>query len=297
MHCSMFESIFFVVSVVLLYVCLILCRRQIDMQNTLYELDNVIELQAVEKFGQSGGFTQIKRVTLVIPALNERENLKQILPRIPNSVHGEALGLLLIDDGSTDGTAELAKSYGCAVVSTPNQRGQGAALRLGYRLAIMAGAEIVVIMDADGQNKPEEIAQLVEPVLADRADYVIGSRILGAFEKDDPIRLMGVRFFSPLTSFLAGAKITDCSSGFRAMKTRVLANIIGRLRQRQYSMSELNFEVAKSGFRIGEVPITFLKRMSGSSKKGHNLFYAFAFTRVILGTWFRTLQMQRDAAS
>jgi glycosyltransferase involved in cell wall biosynthesis len=295
MLCSLFE----ISSIVVIFFLLLACffaRRQARVQEVLYELDDVVERHAVEQFGQSQGFAHVKNITLVIPALNERENLGQILPRLPKSVCGQPLGVVLIDDGSTDGTAELARSYDIGVVSTPNQRGQGAALRLGYRLALAGGAGIVVIMDADGQNRPEEIEGLIEPILADSADFVIGSRMLGRFEKDDPVRLLGVRFFSPLTSFLIGTKITDCSSGFRGMKSSVLSKIVGLLRQRQYSMSELNIEVARSGFRIKEVPITFLKRMSGNSKKGHNLFYAFAFARAIFSTFLRTNPTQKDTA-
>jgi glycosyltransferase involved in cell wall biosynthesis len=288
------EVVSVVSGVTLFVICLILIRREAKSQNALYQLDTAVEGQAIEQFGKSNGFSLIERITLIIPALNEYENLQELLPRVPRHVNGETLGLLLIDDGSTDGTADLARSYDFTAVSTP-QRGQGAALRLGYRLAVLGKAEIVVIMDADGQNRPEEIEGLLQPILSDKADYVIGSRTLGEFEKDDPVRRMGVSFFSPLTSLLTGTKITDCSSGFRAMKTKVLADIVGRLRQRQYSMSELNFEVARSGFRITEVPITFLKRFSGTSKKGHNLFYAFAFMRVIFGTWLRTLMRRRDA--
>lgn len=293
MHFNMLEVVSVGTVVILFSICLILARREAQRQNCRYAQDAIVERQAIEQFGRTNGFSMIERITLIIPALNEYDNLKELLPRVPRHINGEALGLLLIDDGSTDGTAELARSFDFTVVSTA-QRGQGAALRLGYRLAVLGKAEIVVIMDADGQNRPEEIEQLIQPILAKEADYVIGSRILGEFEKDDIVRSMGVRFFSPLTSFLTGTKITDCSSGFRAMKTTVLANIVGRLRQRQYSMSELNFEVIKSGFKVTEVPITFLKRFSGTSKKGHNLFYAIAFTRVILGTWLRTLARKRD---
>jgi glycosyltransferase involved in cell wall biosynthesis len=293
----MFEVAFAAAGLILLFVFFLAARRETTVYGALHELDNVVEQHAIEQFGLNGGFKQIKRITLVMPALNEKESLEQLLPRVPKSVSGEPLGLLIVDDGSSDGTADLARSFGFGVVSTPAQRGQGAALRLGYRIALMGESEILVIMDADGQNRPEEIEGLIEPILADRADYVIGSRMLGHFEKDDGVRLMGVRLLSPLVSLLTGTKITDCSSGFKAMKTKVLANVIGRLKQRQYACSELNIEVARSGFRIREVPITFLKRIRGTSKKGNNLYYAFAFTRVIFSTWFRTLLVQKHSQS
>lgn len=287
---SMYEVASCLAILFLAALCYVFARREATVQKALYELDREVDRDAIERFAASGGLDHIKRVTVLITALNEKENLKQLLPRMPKTVLNEPYGVMLVDDGSTDGTADLARSFNLGVAFTRTQRGQGAALRLGYQLALAGEAEVLVIMDADGQNRPEEIETFLRPIIAGEADMVIGSRILGEFEWDDPVRRMGVHFFSFLTSLLTGTKITDCSNGFRAIRKEVLATIVGRLRQRQYSMSELNIETAKSGFRIREVPMTFLKRISGSSKKGNNILYALAFSRVIFGTWLRTLR-------
>jgi glycosyltransferase involved in cell wall biosynthesis len=251
------------------------------------QLDSVEDTFAMEQFAQTGGYRSIKGVTILIPALNECENLKQIIPRIPKTACGQELGVLIIDDGSSDDTKELAHGHDVGVISTTVTRGGGAALRLGYRLALAGDAALVVTMDADGQNRPEEIERLLEPILAGSADFVIGSRILGSFEKDDPVRLLGVRLLTRLLNCLIGTRLTDCSSGFRAIKACVLETVIPRLKQRQFYTPELNIEVAKSGFRIREVPISFLKRISGRSKKGNNFFYGLAFVCSMLTTWLR----------
>ena len=103
-------------------------------------------------------------------------------------------------------------------------------------------------------------------------DFVIGSRILGSREKDNPLRISGVYFFGALISFLLGRKITDPSSGFRAAKLSSLDTII--LSEDQYHTSEFIIEAVKKGVRVGEVPITILKRKHGKSKKARDFFYA-----------------------
>ncbi len=281
------------VSIILAALCLVGFFTIIRLRKRNNELDNLltalIQAHAIEQFNKSArSSNSIKDITIVIATLNERDNLEQILPRMPKSVYGHDVGVLLIDDGSTDGTSELPLNSLTALVSIPLSQGQGAALRLGYLLALSHGAKIVVTMDADGQNLPEEIETLVEPIISKNADFVIGSRIIGRFEKDDPVRLLGVLVFSRVLNVLAKIKITDCSNGFRAMKSTVLEAIVENLSQRQYHSAELIMEAAGKGFKIVEVPATFLKRVSGHSKKGNNFFYGLAFTRTILMTHFRS---------
>jgi hypothetical protein len=140
-------------------------------------------------------------------------------------------------------------------------------------------------MDADGQHQPEEIEKLVLPILNDQNEFVIGSRILGSREKDSLFRVIGVYFFGLLISFLLGKRITDPSSGFRAFKMEAMAPI--ELYEDQYHTSELIIEAVKKGIRIGEVPITILKRKHGKSKKGRDWIYGFHFARIIIKTWWR----------
>ena len=140
-------------------------------------------------------------------------------------------------------------------------------------------------MDADGQHRPEEIEQLVLPIIDDKYDVVIGSRVLGTREKDSPIRAAGVHVFGVIISSLLGKRITDPSSGFRAFKMDKIKNI--DLREDQYHTSELIIDAIKKGLRVKEVPITILKRKFGKSKKGKNLKYGFNFAKTIIKAWWR----------
>lgn len=228
---------------------------------------------------------QIKPIMIIIPAYNEAENLKEILPRIPDRINGLEIGVMVIDDGSDDDTSSVASQSMVFLVKNPINRGGGAALRLGYDIIKTAKGQICVTMDADGQHKPEEIERLVLPILNDQYDFVIGSRILGHREKDSFLRLAGVHIFGIVISSLLGKKITDPSSGFRAFKMDGMDSI--NLFEDQYHTSELIIEAVKKGLRMGEVPITVLKRKYGKSKKGTDWKYAVNFTKTIVKTWWR----------
>jgi glycosyltransferase involved in cell wall biosynthesis len=140
-------------------------------------------------------------------------------------------------------------------------------------------------MDADGQHNPEEIPNLLSPIIEDKHDIVIGSRILGGRERDSRLRLIGVYFFSFIINRLLGTKITDPASGFRAFKMNALKSIY--LYEDQYHTSELIITAAKEGVRIGEVPITIHKRRFGKSKKGKNWKYGLHFSLTIIKSWWR----------
>ncbi len=244
----------------------------------------------VRRFAKENYFTKevhktLKEITVIIPALNEAENLEYILHKIPKSVLGHALGVLVVDDGSIDDTVEVVSKHGYSVISNPINRGYGAAVRLGYDISMASGAELIVTMDADGQHLPEEIEQLVTPILSGDKDIVIGSRVLGHREKDSVIRLMGIHLFNFVINLLAGTRITDCSNGFRAFRMDALKNVL--LIQDQFHTAELIIDAARKGLRIGEVPVTVLRRYSGRSKKGTDLSYGFNFSKTILKTWLR----------
>ncbi|MEO6509863.1 MAG: glycosyltransferase family 2 protein [Nocardioides sp.] len=225
-------------------------------------------------------------VVVVIAAYNEAAGLPHVLASLPADVCGLPLEVLVVDDGSTDGTAAAARSAGRGVVAAcPVNRGQGRALRLGYRIAREHGAEYVVTTDADGQYSPDEIAGVLAPVVEGRADFVSGSRRLGSLENRDAVRQAGTYLFAWLASLLLGQHITDTSFGLRAMRAEVTAAV--RLDQPQYQASELLVGVFAHGFRYAEVPATMRVRSAGASKKGGNLVYGARYGRVMLGTWWR----------
>jgi len=224
-------------------------------------------------------------VLAVIAALDEADCIGEVLTEIPAQACGLRVETLVIDDGSGDGTGDVARAAGVHVARLERNCGHGVALRLGYELARTHGAEYIVTLDADGQWNPAELESVLEPVVDDAADFVIGSRILGATETDDEFRQAGVHVFARLITLLTGVKVTDTSSGFRALRAEITATVPQR--QVQYQTSELLIGAIYAGYRIAERPIVMRKRMAGESKKGTNVLYGARYARVILGTWWR----------
>lgn len=221
---------------------------------------------------------------VVIAALDEAPSVAEVVRSVPGEICGLATDCLVVDDGSTDGTAETARAAGALVCRLGENLGQGLALRSGYRLAAARGAELIATMDADGQFDPDELERLVEPIVAGRADMVNGSRRLGRSETTDAVRAAGVVFFGALISLLTGTRVTDPANGFRAFRPEVPARV--PLRQAQYQTSELLIGALACGYRVLEVPVTVRSRTAGHSKKGHNLWYGYRFGRAILTTWW-----------
>jgi glycosyltransferase involved in cell wall biosynthesis len=167
----------------------------------------------------------------------------------------------------------------------PVNRGQGAALRVAYRLAREGGALYIVSLDADGQYDPSEIPQLLDPIVRREADFVSGSRRLGSTEHYDAVRNAGVDFYARIISILTRHKITDPANGLRAMRAELTADV--PLTEPQYQASELEVGAITRGWRVTERPNTMRRRGSGKSKKQHNILYALQFGRVVTKTWLR----------
>jgi hypothetical protein len=224
-------------------------------------------------------------IYVVIPAYNEADNIASVLREIPGEVAGLRTRTLVVVDGGTDETARVVTELNHSAIRYVVNRGGGSALRAGYEVAIEDGADIVVTLDADGQHVPEEMARLVEPIVAGEADLVNGSRVLGRYEKDGLVRPLGVVFFNLLISLLTLRRITDCSNAFRAIRVRELGKL--DLRQPQFHTAELLLEALKKGLRVREVPITIKRRLSGESKKPTSFRYGWRFSRALLSTWLR----------
>lgn len=241
---------------------------------------------AAEYFTEYGGrAAMLPPVAIVIAAYNEQDVIASVLRSLPATVRGLGTAVIVVSDGSADRTGEVARTCGALVCDLGQNRGQGAALRLGYRLARQGGAEFIVTTDADGQYSPADIEHVLAPILDGVADFVTGSRALGGEETTDPVRRIGVRVFGFLITLLTGQRVTDPAFGLRAMRARVTGAV--RLEQTQYQSSELLIAVLAHGFRVREVPATIGQRQAGSSKKGRNAFYGVSFARVIARTWWR----------
>ena len=250
------------------------------------EVDDTAAGAFFAEFGEAA--RKLPPVAIVIAAYNEADVIGQVIEALPAEICGLKTAAVVVSDGSKDKTAGVAKTHGALVADVPVNRGQGAALRLGYRLAREGGARYIVTTDADGQYNPAEMERVLAPVVAGEADFVTGSRKLGSQETNDPVRRLGTWVFAGTISLLTRQHITDSSFGLRAMRAEVTGAV--RLEQPQYQSSELLIAVLAHGFRVSEVPATIHKRQVGESKKGHNAIYGLKFAGVVLGTWWRERQ-------
>jgi hypothetical protein len=244
-----------------------------------------VDVEAVDSFVERYGKPSFAPVLVVIAAYNEEDGIGGVLDDLPSSCLDHEVDVLVVVDGCTDDTAAEAMKHDAYTCVAPRNRGQGAALRLGYQLAAFGGAKYVITTDADGQYDNSEMALLLGPLLADTHDFVTGSRRLGAAPTDDRVRWLGVRVFSALASVLTWQKISDTTFGFRGMRTELACSV--PLRQPQYQASELLLGALAGGARLLEQPMTMRMRSAGTTKKGNNFVYGVRFSAVMTWTWMR----------
>ena len=249
------------------------------------EVGNLVDYVALKRLEESGWNIPSGGCAVVIPAYNEADNLSAVLSQVPHEVEGMPVVTIVIADGCTDATESVAINAGAMVIRRDLRRGSGAAVRLGYEVALRGGARVVVTLDADGQHDPREMHLLVKPLLEDECDMVQGSRVLGSFEVESSIRKHGVAVFAKLLSTLGRTKITDPSTGYRAVRADALRKL--DLRQDQFYVSEVILDASRKGLRVKEVPIVLRRRAGGATKKPATLRYAWGFSKAILRTWLR----------
>ncbi len=232
-------------------------------------------------------------LAVVVPAYNEEPTVAAVVQEIAPENAGLRTDVIVVVDGASDETAARAAAAGALVCDVPINRGQGAALRLGYWLARARGAELIATIDADGQYDAAEVASVVTPILDGQADFVSGSRRLGSELTTDPVRHLGVIVFASLFSLLVRHRITDPSCGLRAMRAELTAAVT--LEQPQYQASELLISAALNGFRLAEVPTTMRDRTAAATatKKGGNFGYGVRFARAAIHTWRRDRKAAR----
>ena len=202
-------------------------------------------------------------VVLFMPAYNEEASVGAVIGRVPERVQGRRVVTLVVDDGSTDDTAAVARDAGAEVISLAENRGLGAAVRTGLIRSLAVDPAAVAFCDADAEYAPEEIGRLVEPILEGRADYVVGSRFAGNIEHMLPHRRFGNLVLTRLLAFVARTRITDGQSGYRAFSPAAAtdAEIIHDFNYAQVVTLDL---IAK-GYRYLEVPISYRFRTTGTS--------------------------------
>ncbi len=232
--------------------------------------------------------------TLVfIPAWNEEATVADVVAQVSERVPGA--DVLVVDDGSTDETAERARRAGAMVASLPFNQGLGAALQTGYLFADREGYEYCAHLDADGQHPPAEAARLLEAVWGDSCDLAIGSRYQADDEQDRYrpgfARGLGTRFFRFSLSLATRQRFTDTTSGLRAANRRAIELFSDRYSPDFAELESLQRAV-RQGLRVRELPVTMLPREQGSSflTPLKSAFFIFKGLIVLLVGRFRPRQ-------
>jgi glycosyltransferase involved in cell wall biosynthesis len=193
------------------------------------------------------------RVVAVIPAYNCEKTVGKVIKGLNNFVNA----VIVVDDGSTDKTSEIAKASGAKVVRHSSNSGLGSALRTGFQKALSDNFDIIVTLDADGQHSPDDVKKIIERLVNNHCETVIGSRLTdkSQWDKFPPMRLFGNLLLTFLTNLAIGKKITtDSQSGYRGFLKEVLEAI--HLESTHMAISsEIIIEVAKANFSIAEVEI------------------------------------------
>ncbi len=194
------------------------------------------------------------KIVVGIPAYNEEKNIGKILVQLEKF----ADEIIVCDDGSSDLTGEISKKMGAIVVKHSKNLGYGAGIRSIFLKAREINADILITFDADGQHRIEDIQRVIDPILSDESDIVIGSRFLSDNVKNIPkYRKVGIKTITSVTNSVIESKVTDSQSGFRAYSKKVLSEIIPS----EYGMgvsTEILIKANKKEFRIKEVPIIVL---------------------------------------
>ncbi len=228
------------------------------------------------------------KVLVIIPALNEEENIQRTVAAV--SAQPIPCDILVVDDGSSDHTADLARQAGADVISLPFNVGIGAAVSLGLAQAERCGYTAAIRVDADGQHDPSYMQCLLSEVRSGGVDLCVGSRFYGSANgyRSSVIRRLGIHFFSALISALTGQRVTDPTSGFCAFSAPAI-RLLSSYYPSDYPEPEAIVIVQRAGLIFKEVPVTMNQRVAGLSSIRYfkTLYYMIKVTLAIVFNYLR----------
>jgi glycosyltransferase involved in cell wall biosynthesis len=234
----------------------------------------------------------MQRRLAIVPAYNEEGSVGRVVDEIKAA--DPSFKVLVVDDGSEDGTAAVARAHGAQVVHLPFNLGIGGAVQTGYRYAHARGFDVAVQVDGDGQHDPAELPALLAPLLADEADLVVGSRFAGAGSYRPPVlRRLGIGLFARTISRVVGQRLTDTTSGFRAANRRAI-RLFAFDYPHDYPEVETTVMVVRERLRLVEVPVAMRTRAAGRSSitAGRSVYYMTKVLVAIFVGLFREQNMK-----
>src|SRR3989338_6966526 len=226
------------------------------------------------------------KIVVTIPAYNEEKTIGIVIDKIKEVMESNSYNyeILVVDDGSKDNIAEVAKNAGAVVYSHPRNYGLAETFKTEIKKSLKMGADIIVHIDADNQYQPVEIPKLVKEINKGY-DMVLGSRFNGTIESMPIIKRLGNKAFSRVISNITGIKISDAQTGFRAF-TREVAEKIDIISDHTYTQEQI-IKAARQKYKIKEVPIYFAKRADKSRLMSNPFEYA-------VRAWINIIRIYRD---
>jgi glycosyltransferase involved in cell wall biosynthesis len=242
------------------------------------------------------GLAELRRVAIV-PALNEEEAVPAVIDEL--RAFDPGLDIVVVDDGSTDGTAAAAAAKGAHVLRLPFNLGIGGAVQTGFRYAFERDYDVAVRVDGDGQHDPAQLAAVLEPVLRGDADIAVGSRFVelgGDGYRSSRSRRLGIRILAAVVSRIVGQRVTDTTSGFQALNRRGIA-LFARDYPHDYPEVEATVMVFRHRLRLSEVPVVMRERSGGRSSitAVRSVYYMVkVLLAIFVGMFRRTVVPERE---